>query len=309
MQSTAQTEATTRRAVVTRPPWAFSSSSGDYETPDPPYPPPVLSRSQLAALSRQHDRLREATPPTISKTPEESVGRWHRFIAQGPLPTHVPEGAVLVSPVWMKANLPNLEAQPSPSVIETTKQPEKATGPHAVWKKTKHALVNSIWVPFTLRLLVLAFTATALGLSGSIFHLTDGTVCKKGASTWLALIVDAVAVIYNGYVMGDEYKSPPLGLRPKSAKLSLLLLDLFFVVFDSANISLAFKALTDESWACFDDVPNVEYSTVALCPLNNKICNHQKALAGTLLVALIAWLTTFTISLFRVVEKIDQRRS
>lgn len=32
--------------------------------------------------------------------------------------------------------------------------------------------------------------------------------------------------------------------------MSLLLLDLFFVAFDSANLYGAFQALTDDNWAC-----------------------------------------------------------
>ncbi|KAF2503329.1 hypothetical protein BU16DRAFT_37109 [Lophium mytilinum] len=298
----------TMRPVQSRPPWAFSSSSGDDETPDSPCPPPTPTRSQLAALSRQHDRLREATPPTITKTPEENVAQWHRFIAQGPLPTRAPAGAHIVDDDWIKANMADLEAEPLAPMIIPTKQPEKATGLHLVWKKTRHALLSSIWVPFFLRLLVLSFSATALGLSGSIFHLTDQTTCPRGASTWMAVIYDTIAVVYTGYVMADEFNASPLGLRSKGAKLSLLLLDLLFMVFNSANISLAFNALNDDNWACRDTTgaPGSPYS---ICQLNHKICDHQKALTGTLLVALLAWLTTFTISIFRVIEKIDQRRS
>jgi hypothetical protein len=36
-----------------------------------------------------------------------------------------------------------------------------------------------------------------------------------------------------------QYTSKPLGLRSPSAKARLILLDIFFIVFDSANLSFA----------------------------------------------------------------------
>jgi len=88
----------------------------------------------------------------------------------------------------------------------------------------------------------------------------------------------------------------------------LLLCDLYFVVFSAANLSLAFDALTDHRWACFDE----KYTNVggegrpisATCPNNPDICRRQKALSAVLLIGLVAWLITFSISVLRVVEKL-----
>ena len=51
-------------------------------------------------------------------------------------------------------------------------------------------------------------------------------------------------------------------------------------VFDSANLSLAFEGV--RGGGCDDQT-----------------CNRQKALASVLLIALIAWLLTFSISVMR----------
>ena len=73
---------------------------------------------------------------------------------------------------------------------------------------------------------------------------------------------------------------PSLGLRSASTKTLLLLCDLFFVVFSSSNLSLAFDALYDHRWACFDDrydvvrgpsgngTANPVYNVPATCPNN-----------------------------------------
>lgn len=110
----------------------------------------------------------------------------------------------------------------------------------------------------------------------------------------MAIIVDAVALVYLVYITFDEYTSKPLGLRSPSAKTRLILLDLFFIVFDSANLSLAFASLSDVTGSCTEAEVNQE-----LYPSNNAICVRQKALASVLLVALVAWLTTFAISVLR----------
>ena len=152
-------------------------------------------------------------------------------------------------------------------------------------------------VPLIVRLTVLAFSALALGLAGSIFHKANGTECSRGSSTYLAIIVDVVAIVYTMYITWDEYTARPLGLRSHSAKMRLIFLDLFFIIFDSANLSLAFNTLTDDRWAC----RHTPARSVGVCHVNHEICVRQKALTATLLIVLVAWTATFAISTLRYV--------
>lgn len=110
----------------------------------------------------------------------------------------------------------------------------------------------------------------------------------------MAIVVDAVALVYLVYITFDEYTSKPLGLRSPSAKARLILLDLFFIVFDSANLSLAFNSLSEVTGSCTEAEVNQ-----IIDPRNNNICVRQKALASVLLVALLAWLLTFCLSVLR----------
>lgn len=114
----------------------------------------------------------------------------------------------------------------------------------------------------------------------------------------MAIIFDSVALIYIFYITYDEYTGKPLGLRSAKAKMRLILLDMFFIVFNSANLSLAFDALTDVRWSCRESQlhavsPNNDGSA------NGGLCNRQRALSGVLLIALVAWLLTFAVSVFR----------
>lgn len=143
----------------------------------------------------------------------------------------------------------------------------------------------------------------------------------------MGIIVSAIAVPYVGYVTWDEYLSKPyvnlhsrkpshntdvpttsLGLRSVAAKTALLLCDLYFIVFSASNLSLAFSALEDDSWACFDanyqTVGDVQIQVPRTCPNNSSICSKQRALSGVLIITLVAWLLCFSISVLRVVEKL-----
>ena len=99
-----------------------------------------------------------------------------------------------------------------------------------------------------------------------------------------------------------------LGLRSVAAKIWLLLCDLYFIVFASSNLSLAFDALLDHRWACYDEplvhLGDQSQEVQATCPDNPAVCYKQWVLSGVLVVCLIAWCMTFSISVLRVVEKL-----
>ena len=120
----------------------------------------------------------------------------------------------------------------------------------------------------------------------------------------MAIIVDAVALVYIVYVTYDEYFNKPLGLRSARAKVRIVLLDLFFIVFQAANLSLAFQGLSDISEGCKSDSRG---SSGSEGNVDSSICERQQALASVLLISLIAWLMTFSVSVLRLVERINTK--
>ncbi|KAF2456082.1 exocyst complex component Sec5-domain-containing protein [Lineolata rhizophorae] len=255
--------------------------------------------------------------------------------------TDGPDGGVSVMPHsevvddnWLRQNMPDLEKPWQPEDLALLdRERSGGTGRHywlfsprgrrAKLKQWRRTLLRNPMVPLLVRLTVLMFSVLAMALAAAIFNKANQSGCSRGSSTWLALVVDAVAIAYTCCITWDEYTSKPLGLRSPRAKMRLIFLDLFFIVFDSANLSLAFEALTDERWACrsgiiADDaaplpsengepISQAAIDNLTTCPFNHYICVRQKALTATLLIALLAWLVTFAISTLRVVERVVSR--
>lgn len=76
-------------------------------------------------------------------------------------------------------------------------------------------ILKNPFVPLVFRLIVLSFTVAALGLGARVFHEADAVnrqgdgPCSKRASTYMAIVLDSVAVPYIGYITWDEYLSKP----------------------------------------------------------------------------------------------------
>ena len=177
------------------------------------------------------------------------------------------------------------------------------------WKRSQNTILRNPLIPLLFRSIVWITSAIALGLAGSIYHLTNSLISdekfKNTPSTKMAITVDAVAMVYILYITYDEYTGKPLGLRSARAKMRLLFLDLVFIVFDSANLSLAFEGLIYQPYgAC--GVPEKKDNGTELSSYRY-ICQRQKALASVLLIALVAWLLTFSTSVLRVVERVNHR--
>lgn len=172
------------------------------------------------------------------------------------------------------------------------------------WERLQRTILRSPVIPLVIRTIVWIFSFIAL-VFGALLHnhhtqlntalrrtqVEEAALSQAGSkvhysSPNMAVIVDAIALVYILYITYDEYTGKPLGLRSAKAKMRLIFLDLFFIVFDSANLSLAFEAVSDSNSYCDKNS-------------GDNICKQQKALASVLLVALISWLLTFSISVLR----------
>jgi hypothetical protein len=156
------------------------------------------------------------------------------------------------------------------------------------WIHLQRALIHSPFVPLVLRTVVWAFCLAALILGVQVLQappITNIVDPQYHTSPLMAIVVDAVALAYLIYVTWDEYMGKPLGLRSARAKMQLIFLDLFFIIFSSANLSLAFESISGSSKFCSMDTTS--------------ICTRQRALASVILIALVAWTLTFAISVLR----------
>ncbi|KAJ5554014.1 hypothetical protein N7513_003973 [Penicillium frequentans] len=298
----------------TLPPWIRSVEEVSREDDEEATATDHLLPSQPnGALVAQHNHAPHPTSrPEYSKEgqledgktiPPRRESRWKTFSRSIQYPREYGDEYKEVSPEWMNDNLGNYMEPWRGNLLEGD-SPEYPLHNHTrrreIWFKRCHNFfLRSPIAPLILRMTVWCFSLAALALGGTIQYLADKTHERQGASALMAIIVDAVALVYLIYITFDEYTAKPLGLRSATAKARLILLDLFFIVFDSANLGLAFNSLSELTGACREAEINQQVE-----PRNDQICVRQKALASVLLVALVAWLMTFAISVLRLVERV-----
>lgn len=307
-----------QRLVRVIPTWAHTLDENPAES-DPlsnelPFIPP---RAQVASHNgspsskqkfkadpprgRLFDFQRESITPTPRAPFSEDAPRWRDFARSSAYPPEPGEAGEIVTEDWLVQNggdysrawLASSETGDADSDVAHLfkfRQQRKVW-----WKRAQRTILHSPVIPLIIRTIVWLFSLVALALGASIHKISYDSKARNlvnGPSPNMAIIVDAIALIYIFYITYDEYTGKPLGLRSAKGKMRLIFLDLVFIVFDSANLSLAFAAVTDSYASCDDGV------------LQANICRRQKALASVLLIALIAWLLTFSISVTRLIERV-----
>lgn len=158
----------------------------------------------------------------------------------------------------------------------------------ALSKRVWYFVMRNSIIPLMFRLTVMITSILALGIAARIFVLEAGLDSDSAERTQaiVAVVVDCVAIPYIAYMIYDEYTGKPLGLRSAVSKMSLILLDLFFIIFKSASTALAFESVVYHNLKQAD------------------IRAFSKVLAVFQLVGLIAWDMTFTVNIFRTVERL-----
>lgn len=249
-------------------------------------------------ISRQRLNLEDSErwrPPWPGASVEDGNSRWKPFTDATAYPRLYSEGGQIVTDEWLREHGPDYY-QPW---LAGNADGDMDNPKRRAWTvRIERTVLRSPIVPMVIRMVVLGFSVVALGLAGSIHHITNaqGNILGQAPSTDMAIIVDAIAIVYLLYITYDEYSSKPLGLRSARAKMRLIFLDLFFIVFDSANLSLAFAATRGN---CNHQAPANTGCSDTQQELFSEVQQRQKALSSVLLIALVAWLLTFSISVTR----------
>ncbi|KAK9321968.1 hypothetical protein V1517DRAFT_324870 [Lipomyces orientalis] len=172
--------------------------------------------------------------------------------------------------------------------------------------KLRVMILDNPYVPMTLRSGIFVLSVLALALAVSIFvhsnSYTGPEPISQQPSTIMAICVQSIAMVYLVYITYDEYSGKPLGLRNAKDKIKLIMLDLLFIIFSSANLALSFNTLYDSQWLCQSPSTPGEIDNT---PYDFPICSRQRGLASFLFLVLLMWVMTFTISIFRVVERVS----
>lgn len=174
----------------------------------------------------------------------------------------------------------------------------------------KRILIHNPLVPIFFRILIIMFSGCALGMACTIFQYShreyNGTNVDQQPSSIMAMVVNTCAIIYLIYIAYDEYNGKPIGLRNPLEKMNYILLDTIFIIFSSANLSLAFNTLFDDRWVCRPS--DLRYETASKnYPVVHSICRRQRALASFLFIVIVLWIITFTITVARVIDRVTTK--
>lgn len=201
---------------------------------------------------RKWDHLRTGEPGLLSAPIADEQTRWIPFMQSGPNPREYRGQGRVMDAEWMEENMPVFARKYEE---EDDVNPEAAgKGPggfkgimyrgkwllsperqertvRLFWVRgytmlcfwmgrltgLQRLLLKNAFVPLIFRVTVLAFSAAALAVSGSILHKVDNVnrdndpdnQCAPRASTYMGIIVSTIAIPYVTYVTWDEYMSKP----------------------------------------------------------------------------------------------------
>lgn len=238
---------------------------------------------------RRWDHLRSAEPvivPGYKPSIPQPHTTWHDFVHSSAY-GHMPNEESHVIDVEAMNNLqPNFNRP-----IKMEYDPAHARAARkkmAPYKRVWNMAIRHSLAPLVFRLTVMVTSILALGIAAQIHRIedVDSNDTAEETQSIVAIVVDCVAIPYIGYMIWDEYTGKPLGLRSAVSKISLILLDLFFIIFKSASTALAFESLV--------------YHNLA----DHRVRNLSKALAAFMLVGLMSWTMNFAVNIFRTIERL-----
>ncbi|KAK5660505.1 hypothetical protein OQA88_13053 [Cercophora sp. LCS_1] len=247
-----------------------------------------ILRGKNAERGRKWDHLRSAEPVIVPRYSRASPSSpWYGFL-QSSRYGHIPnEESEIVDPEMLDKLQPDFNRPvdvPRPDDYSKSRVARTVV----LYKRVWNVILRHPLVPLAFRLIVLLTSILALALSARIFEIESAERRSSSETTQsiVAIVVDTVAVPYIGYMTWDEYTGKPLGLRPATQKISLVLMDLFFIIFKSASTTLAFEALV------YHNATDI------------RVRRYSQALAAFQTVSLISWSMTFTVNVFRLVQKL-----
>jgi hypothetical protein len=240
---------------------------------------------------RKWDHLRTADPVIVAsyaQTSHQPAQAWRDFVHSSSY-GHMPgEESEVVDVETLNKLQPTFNKEMDILQYPLDQKASRRRRTVALYKQVWKIAVHHPFSPLAFRLIVMITSLIALAIAARMFEYENGfrNESAERSQAIVAIAVDTVAIPYIGYMLWDEYTGKPLGLRPPVQKISLILMDLFFIILKSASTALAFEALVYH---------NAEEGLVR---------HLSKSLASFMLVGLISWTMTFIVNVFRTVERL-----
>ncbi|KOS17944.1 Regulator of phospholipase D SRF1 [Escovopsis weberi] len=242
-------------------------------------------------LGRDWDHLRSSEPvivPAYHSAPRKPELEWHDFIRSSAWGRTESNQSRIISVRSLNRMQPGLNKQEGGAALDAAAAAKPSRSRRklssAIWKQMMRGSI----APILFRLAVMITSIVALGISARLFRLEDAAQkdSAQRSQAVVAVAIDTVAIPFIAFSIYDELTGKPLGLRSAVRKISLILLDLFFIIFKSASTALAFES--------------VVYHNKGAASARSL----TKALAGVMLLGLMSWSINFAMNIFRTVVKL-----
>ncbi|KAK8118912.1 uncharacterized protein PG998_003538 [Apiospora kogelbergensis] len=246
---------------------------------------PVFMRRRADRPGRKWDHLRSSEPFIMGsgyRPPNvDPYEKWRDFIDStrryngcADRPAHI------ISQDQLEAQYPGLN---NPLVVKLP-PPASQRRKTLAFRLKRMILLSPLLPPF-IRLIALSMSLGSLGLATEVLRTPDYQQLRSQAVA--SIVIDSLAIPYILYMMYDEFTGLPLGLRSAVEKASLTLIDVLFIILKAVSTALALQTRElniesgkDISW------------------------NNYSAYLGLLVCAVVAWIFTFVIMLFRLVDRL-----
>ncbi|KAK8011367.1 hypothetical protein PG990_010332 [Apiospora arundinis] len=245
---------------------------------------PVFMRKRADRPGRKWDHLRSSEPFIMGsgyRPPNvDPYEKWRDFMDStrryngcADRPTH------LISQDQLEAQYPGLN---NPLITKTP--PPASQRRKTLAFRLKRMILLSPLLPPIVRLIALSMSLGSLGLATELLRMDELHTLRSQAVA--SIVIDSLAIPYILYMMYDEFTGLPLGLRSAVEKASLTLIDVLFIILKAVSTALALQTRELQSRESHGEWHN--YSPYL----------------GLLVCAVVAWIFTFVIMLFRLVDRL-----
>ncbi|EIM20190.1 hypothetical protein WALSEDRAFT_61044 [Wallemia mellicola CBS 633.66] len=182
--------------------------------------------------------------------------------------------------------------------------------------KLRKFLLHSAYVPLLFRSVNVGFTTASLAVCVRI-RILEGQFNALGISGAGAIIGIIFAPMTLTHVMVSIYLEyfygRPIGIWGIRSKMAHTLLDLVFIIFWSAELSLVFDNYFTSLLSCSNTTPwwsNVSQANERTADLilsdekQGRLCNHLGALVGLVFVGMLLYVVNLVVSLYRIYERV-----
>jgi hypothetical protein len=167
--------------------------------------------------------------------------------------------------------------------------------------KQRHILINPL-IPLIIRVAVLAFVLTSLGIASELHEDTAkaDSICGRFSDIVYIIIWTVIASCYLILVALDEFRAAPIGLRRPWTKFVLTVADFIFISFFTAAISLVFSMHSD--WHCDSRNKSIRGTRDGkTCGSSTReVCKLVRTLSGLMVVSGFSWAIMFAVTISRL---------